>query len=58
MDSLADALAQWFNFFDGYDPSFTAAVPNRYQALTQALGAYAAPFVKRSAACRRVPDSV
>ena len=41
MDALSDALAQWFNFFNGYDPSFTAAAPKPYQALTQALGAYA-----------------
>ena len=41
MDALADALAQWFNFFNGYDPAFTAAVPKPYEALTQALGAYA-----------------
>ena len=42
IDALTDALSQWFNFFNGYDPAFTAAVPKPYEALTQALGAYAA----------------
>ena len=47
VDALGDALAQWFNFFDGYDPAFTAAAPKPYQALTQALGAYAVALRER-----------
>ena len=42
VDTLGAALTQWFNFFNGYDPAFTAVVPKPYQALSQALGAYAA----------------
>src|SRR5262245_431118 len=36
VDVLNGALAQWFNFYNGYDPKFTAAVPNGYQALNRA----------------------
>jgi hypothetical protein len=42
VDTLAGALTQWFNFFNGYDPGFTAAVPKPYQDLSQALKTYAA----------------
>jgi hypothetical protein len=48
-DSLADALAQWFGFFTGYDPAFTAAVPKPYQAVRQALGEYAATLREKVA---------
>ena len=41
VDTLTDALNQWFTFFNGYDPAFTTAVPKPYESLTQALGAYA-----------------
>jgi len=42
VDLLNTALAQWFNFYNGYDPQFTAAVPAAYQSLKTALGDYAA----------------
>jgi uncharacterized protein (DUF885 family) len=42
VDLLSGALGQWFNFYNGYDPTFTAAVPPAYQSLTRALSSYAA----------------
>jgi uncharacterized protein (DUF885 family) len=42
VDVLNTALAQWFNFYNGYDPKFTAAVPAAYQSLKTALSDYAA----------------
>jgi len=34
------ALEDWFNFYNGYDPAFTAKVPAGYQALNKALTTY------------------
>ena len=42
VDTLNGALGGWFNFFNGYDPSFTAAVAKPHQALSQSLNSYAA----------------
>ena len=42
VDLLNTALGQWFAFYNGYDPKFTAAVPAPYQALKTALTDYAA----------------
>jgi hypothetical protein len=42
VDTLSGALAQWFNFYNGYDPAFTATVPPAYQTLSRSLTAYAA----------------
>ena len=42
VDALNAALAQWFAFYNGYDPRFTAAVPGPYQSLKAALTDYAA----------------
>jgi hypothetical protein len=42
VDRLSGALTQWFNFYNGYDPAFTSAVPQGYQALNRSLASYAA----------------
>ncbi len=42
VDALNAALAQWFAFYNGYDPRFTAAVPGPYQSLKATLTDYAA----------------
>ncbi|HEX7140268.1 MAG TPA: DUF885 family protein, partial [Vicinamibacterales bacterium] len=42
VDLLTTALEQWFAFYNGYDPTFTAAVPSAYQGLKTALTDYAA----------------
>jgi uncharacterized protein (DUF885 family) len=40
IDRLRGALDQWFGFYNGYDPSFTAKVPEAHRALVQALNEY------------------
>jgi hypothetical protein len=40
-ERLRTALDQWFGFYNGYDPQFTARVPAAYQQVTQALTEYA-----------------
>jgi hypothetical protein len=42
VDALNTALAQWFAFYNGYDPKFTATAPASYQSLKTALTDYAA----------------
>ena len=42
VDLLSSALGQWFSFYSGYDPPFTAVVPQPYLALNRALTSYAA----------------
>jgi len=37
---MKSAMEEWFNFYNGYDPAFTAKVPAPYEALGKALGAY------------------
>ncbi|HSC26989.1 MAG TPA: DUF885 family protein [Vicinamibacterales bacterium] len=41
IDILRGALDQWFGFYNGYDPAFTARVPEPYKGLSQALNEYA-----------------
>ena len=36
VDVLRGTLEQWFGFYNGYDPAFTAKVPEPYRALSQA----------------------
>jgi len=60
IDTLGEALGQWFAFFNDYDPAFTAAVPPPYEALTRSLAAYAATLREKVAglppgAGRRTP---
>jgi uncharacterized protein (DUF885 family) len=40
VDRLRATLEQWFNFYNGYDPAFTAKVPDAYRALVQAMTDY------------------
>ena len=49
VDTLSGALAQWFNFYNGYDPSFSASVPERYKGLSDGLGTYAATLREKIA---------
>ena len=49
VDTLNGALTLWFNFFNGYEQAFTAAVPKPYQALSAALDAYAATLREKLA---------
>jgi uncharacterized protein (DUF885 family) len=49
VDTLANALGVWFNFFNGYDPAFTTAVPKPYDALTHAMATYAATLREKLA---------
>jgi uncharacterized protein (DUF885 family) len=39
-EALRGALQQWFAFYNGYDPAFSARVPMPFQAATSALTAY------------------
>jgi uncharacterized protein (DUF885 family) len=41
MDRLRAALDQWFAFYNGYEPAFTARVPEPYRALGTAMNDYA-----------------
>jgi uncharacterized protein (DUF885 family) len=41
VDVLAGALDRWFRFYNGYDPAFTAKVPESYRAVGEGLTAYA-----------------
>jgi uncharacterized protein (DUF885 family) len=40
VERVRGALDQWFNFYNGYDPAFTAKVPESYRALSEALTEY------------------
>lgn len=40
-DALRGALQQWFTFYNGYDPGFSARLPMPHQAASSALTAYA-----------------
>jgi uncharacterized protein (DUF885 family) len=48
VDALRTALGDWFNFYRGYDPSFTATAPSPYQALNAALDEYVALLRSRA----------
>jgi hypothetical protein len=41
MDRLRQALDQWYGFYNGYDPAFTAKAPEPYRALSSAMNDYA-----------------
>lgn len=42
VETLNAALGQWFTFYNGYDPAFTAKVPVLHKTLSGSLTAYAA----------------
>jgi Bacterial protein of unknown function (DUF885) len=53
VDTLNGAITTWFNFFNGYDPAFTTAVPAPYRALSQSLTTYAATLREKLAGLPR-----
>ena len=46
-DALRGALQQWFAFYNGYDPAFSAKVPTPFQALSRGLSEYAGVLRER-----------
>jgi hypothetical protein len=55
IDGLRNALDQWFGFYNGYDPAFTAKVPEGYRALSQSLTEYAALLREKIGGMRAAP---
>jgi uncharacterized protein (DUF885 family) len=55
IDRLRGALEQWFAFYNGYDPAFTAKVPEAYRALVQSLNEYARLLRERIGGVRSAP---
>ena len=47
VDALRGVLQQWFAFYNGYDPAFTARLPMPHQAASSALSSYAALLRER-----------
>ena len=47
VDMLRGALQQWFSFYNGYDPAFSAAVPDAFQTVSRHLTEYAAALRER-----------
>jgi uncharacterized protein (DUF885 family) len=48
VDRLRGTLDQWFGFYNGYDPAFTAKVPEPYRALSQLLTEYSRVLRERA----------
>lgn len=46
-DALRAALQQWFGFYNGYDPAFSAKVPAPFQAAARGLTEYAGVLRER-----------
>jgi len=42
LDGLQSVLNEWFNFYNGYDPEFTAKVPAVFKPLAEAFSSYSA----------------
>ena len=57
VDRLRGALEQWFGFYNGYDPAFTAKVPEEYRALNQALVEYSRLLREKIAGLKSAPVS-
>jgi uncharacterized protein (DUF885 family) len=55
VDRLRGALDQWFTFYNGYDPAFTAKVPEGYRALHQALTDYSRLLREKIAGLKPAP---
>jgi hypothetical protein len=49
LDALRGALNEWYAFYNGYDPEFTAKVPAVFGALNSALDAYSAAIREKLA---------
>ena len=47
VDALRGALQQWFAFYNGYDPAFSAKAPAPYQAAAKVLTAYSTALRQR-----------
>ena len=58
LDRLRGALEQWFAFYNGYDPGFTAKVPESYRTVNQALTEYARFLREKIAGTRDANDIV
>jgi len=48
IERLRGTLDQWFNFYNGYDPGFTAKVPEHHRALVQQLTDYGSALRTRA----------
>lgn len=48
LDGLRGSLNEWFNFYNGYDPAFTAKAAEPFTALNTALDEYTALLRQRS----------
>jgi uncharacterized protein (DUF885 family) len=48
VDRLRGTLDQWFGFYNGYDPAFTAKVPESYRPLSQQLTDYSRVLRERA----------
>ena len=57
VDRLRGALDQWFGFYNGYDPAFTAKVPEGYRALNQGLIEYSRLLREKIAGLKPAPVS-
>jgi len=55
VDRLRGALEQWFGFYNGYDPAFTAKVPEGYRTLNQALLDYSRLLREKVAGLKPAP---
>lgn len=54
LEGMRGALTDWFNFYNGYDPGFTASAPEPYKALNAALDEYSA-LLRQKSGGRAVP---
>ena len=48
LDGLRGSLNEWFNFYNGYDPAFTAKAPEPFKILNAALDDYTALLRQRA----------
>jgi uncharacterized protein (DUF885 family) len=58
VDRLRNVLAQWFGFYNGYDPAFTRSVPEAHQTLGTALNDYARLLRERVAGVKAGTDDI
>ena len=58
VERLRGALDQWFAFYNGYDPGFTAKVPEIHRGVSQALTEYSRFLREKIAGTRDASDIV
>jgi uncharacterized protein (DUF885 family) len=58
VERLRGALDQWFAFYNGYDPGFTAKVPEIHRGVSQALTDYSRFLREKIAGTRDASDIV